>query len=273
MLLAVFADDRETFDKLWAWTAPICEIRADGLAAWRWRPQRRPARARQEQRDRRRSADRLGAAEGGRSWDDADYDRRGRKIAHAIGAKRRYASLFGPALSPGVAVSAPKDRDEGRSSISPTGCFRPSTRSSGSRRTSIGRGCAQRPRADRRGAIRPATSCRATGSRCKSACSRPPASRAVRLRRRARAALSRLGRAGGKGAAGRARRRLGRTPTTAPPPVVDIEAGTAIDVSPAKAIVRSRRSRVAPRMSDKFPAELRESISTATILRPCTCSR
>jgi endoglucanase len=35
MLLAAFAGDRATFDKLWAWTSSNLEIRGDGLAAWR----------------------------------------------------------------------------------------------------------------------------------------------------------------------------------------------------------------------------------------------
>ena len=38
MLLAVAADDRKAFDRLWHWTAKHLAIRPDGLLAWKWVP-------------------------------------------------------------------------------------------------------------------------------------------------------------------------------------------------------------------------------------------
>ncbi|SON58086.1 Minor endoglucanase Y precursor [Hartmannibacter diazotrophicus] len=38
MLLAAFADDRATFDRLWHWTKTTLGVRGDGLFAWRYDP-------------------------------------------------------------------------------------------------------------------------------------------------------------------------------------------------------------------------------------------
>jgi endoglucanase len=38
MLIAVAADDRETFDALWAWTRENLQVRGDRLTAWKWDP-------------------------------------------------------------------------------------------------------------------------------------------------------------------------------------------------------------------------------------------
>ncbi|RFB79063.1 endoglucanase [Methylovirgula sp. 4M-Z18] len=42
MLLAVLAEDRETFVRIWTFTQNELLIRDDGLAAWRWEPDRKP---------------------------------------------------------------------------------------------------------------------------------------------------------------------------------------------------------------------------------------
>ncbi|GGD34549.1 glycosyl hydrolase family 8 [Aureimonas glaciei] len=42
MLLAVAADDRRSFEQIWAWTRQELFIRDDGLAAWRWDPKATP---------------------------------------------------------------------------------------------------------------------------------------------------------------------------------------------------------------------------------------
>ncbi len=64
MLLAAFAGDRETFDKLWSWTAANLEIRGGRPRRLALAPARPPERRRQEQCDRRRSAYRLGSRRG-----------------------------------------------------------------------------------------------------------------------------------------------------------------------------------------------------------------
>ena len=43
MLLAVAANDRNTFDRIWNWTRANLMVRNDQLIAWRWEPNKRPA--------------------------------------------------------------------------------------------------------------------------------------------------------------------------------------------------------------------------------------
>ena len=102
MLLAFFADDRETFAKLWSWTSANLEARPDGLAAWRWRPQDNP-----HVLDKNNATDgdlliAWALAEAGKTWKNKDYTASARKIALAIGEHATYSSIFGPALSTGV---------------------------------------------------------------------------------------------------------------------------------------------------------------------------
>lgn len=42
MLLAVAANDRPTFERLWGWTRANLMVRDDQLIAWRWTPGQRP---------------------------------------------------------------------------------------------------------------------------------------------------------------------------------------------------------------------------------------
>ena len=91
MLLAAFSDDREAFDKIWGWTVANLQIRNDGLAAWRWRPQDDP-----HVRDKNNATDgdlllAWALAEAGRRWDAKTYDPSAEKIARAISAKLVYA--------------------------------------------------------------------------------------------------------------------------------------------------------------------------------------
>ena len=43
LLLAIAANDRATFDKIWGWTRANLMVRDDQLLAWRWDPAHRPA--------------------------------------------------------------------------------------------------------------------------------------------------------------------------------------------------------------------------------------
>jgi len=113
MLLAAYSDDRDGFDKIWGWTVANLQIRDDGLAAWRWKPQDDP-----HVRDKNNATDgdlllAWALAEAGRRWDAKTYDPAAAKIAHAIGGKLVHPSAFGPVLSPGVDGFGPKDRDDG----------------------------------------------------------------------------------------------------------------------------------------------------------------
>jgi endoglucanase len=113
MLLAAFADDNEMFASLWGWTSTHLEIRGDGLAAWRWRPQDNP-----HVKDRNNATDgdlliAWALAEGGREWNNPGYTRQARKIALAIASHATYPAIFGTALSPGVDGFGPKDGEDG----------------------------------------------------------------------------------------------------------------------------------------------------------------
>jgi len=113
MLLAAFSGDRVTFSQLWSWTLANLYIRGDGLAAWRWRPQDKP-----HVLDRNNATDgdlliAWALAEAGRKWKNADYIAQSRKISLAVGRLATYNSLFGKALSPGVAGFGPKDSEDG----------------------------------------------------------------------------------------------------------------------------------------------------------------
>jgi endoglucanase len=113
MLLAAFAADDETFARLWAWTSANLEIRGDGLAAWRWRPQDEP-----HVLDKNNATDgdlliAWALAEGGREWKNKEYTRQARRIALAIAAHAAYPAIFGTALSPGASGFGPDDRKDG----------------------------------------------------------------------------------------------------------------------------------------------------------------
>jgi endo-1,4-beta-D-glucanase Y len=113
MLLAAYSGDAATFSKLWAWTAANLYIRGDGLAAWRWRPQDKP-----HVLDRNNATDgdlliAWALIEGSREWLKPEYASKAREIALAIGRQATYETIFGRALSPGVAGFGPKDFDDG----------------------------------------------------------------------------------------------------------------------------------------------------------------
>lgn len=42
LILAALADDRATFERIWSFTKTDLLVRDDGLAAWRWEPDKRP---------------------------------------------------------------------------------------------------------------------------------------------------------------------------------------------------------------------------------------
>ena len=134
---------RETFAQLWSWTQANLEIRGDHLAAWRWRPQDNP-----HVLDHNNATDgdlliAWGLAEAGRRWRAARLYRRGAANRAVAGAQRGLSHrLRAGAAARRRRVRRRRRAATGRSSISPTGCFRPSTRSPKSRRRSIGRGCA-----------------------------------------------------------------------------------------------------------------------------------
>ncbi len=113
MLLAVAADDRETFRALWSWTRANLYLRKDGLGSWRWQPGTKP-----HVRDPNNAADgdvliAWALMEAGEAWGDAAATAAARRIARAVFAETVIATRFGPTLLPGVSGFRAGDRKDG----------------------------------------------------------------------------------------------------------------------------------------------------------------
>lgn len=102
MRLAVFFDDRATFDRIWGWTQEHLYIRGDRLAAWRWRPdQSEPV----DDLNNASDGDLLIAwslSLAGRQWRDPDYRDAARAIAADIRRKLVRVDNDRPVLLPGI---------------------------------------------------------------------------------------------------------------------------------------------------------------------------
>ena len=114
MLLAVAANDRMAFERLWGWTRANLMVRDDQLVAWRWEPGQRPAVS-----DMNNATDgdiliAWALAEAAEFWADASHRAAGRRIAVEIGRK---LALFktgqGALLLPGVAGFSADERPDG----------------------------------------------------------------------------------------------------------------------------------------------------------------
>lgn len=113
MVLAVAAQDRETFAHLWEWTSRELYIRPDGLAAWRWEPGQSP-----HVTDRNNASDgdlliAWALGEAGLRWDVPEYTQAMRKIAAALFSNAVIASRVGPVLLPGVEGFDAKSQPDG----------------------------------------------------------------------------------------------------------------------------------------------------------------
>ncbi len=114
MLLAVAANDRQTFDKLWGWTRANLMVRDDQLLAWRWDPARRPAIA-----DINDASDgdilvAWALTEAAEFWGDIALKVSARRVAVEIGRKLVvYKTKFGALLLPAVSGFAAEDRQDG----------------------------------------------------------------------------------------------------------------------------------------------------------------
>ena len=114
MLLAVAANDRETFDRIWGWTRANLMVRDDELVAWRWEPDKRPAVA-----DVNNASDgdlliAWALAEAADYWREPAYAVAGRRIA--VEAARKvvlFKTKLGAILLPGVAGFHAEDRSDG----------------------------------------------------------------------------------------------------------------------------------------------------------------
>ena len=113
MLLAVIADDRQTFDRIWRWTKRELYIRADGLAAWKWEPDKTP---RITDENNASDGDLLIAwalAEAAGRWGTRDHAHEAERIAKAIDRVNGARSPFGRVLMPGAVGFSAADRPDG----------------------------------------------------------------------------------------------------------------------------------------------------------------
>ncbi|MFN3720194.1 MAG: glycosyl hydrolase family 8 [Rhizobium rhizophilum] len=113
MLMAEAADDRDSFDRIWAWTKVNLFVREDGLAAWRWDPAQIPP-----------ITDRNNATDGdlliawalmraGQRWNEPDLQREARRISEAIVEHATIKTGHGLVLLPGVQGFGPDEQTDG----------------------------------------------------------------------------------------------------------------------------------------------------------------
>lgn len=114
MLLAVAADDKPGFERIWGWTRANLFVRDDALAAWRWEPEKRPAVA---DMNNATDGDLLIAwalTEAAEAWGEVSYRVAARRTAVEIGRKLVVMqSPNGPLLLPGLSGFAAEDRPDG----------------------------------------------------------------------------------------------------------------------------------------------------------------
>lgn len=114
MLLAVAANDRAAFERIWTWTRANLMVRDDQLIAWRWEPDQRPAVADMNDAS---DGDLLVAwalAEAAEAWHDLSHRVAGRRIAVEVGRKLILPrAAHGPLLLPAVSGFSAEDRGDG----------------------------------------------------------------------------------------------------------------------------------------------------------------
>ncbi|MDP4023018.1 glycosyl hydrolase family 8 [Methylobacterium sp. NEAU 140] len=114
MLLAVAANDRPVFERIWTWTRANLMVRDDQLLAWRWEPDKRPGVADMNDAS---DGDLLVAwalAEAADAWHDPSHRVAGRRIAVELGRKLILPkAAHGPVFLPAVRGFSAEDRPDG----------------------------------------------------------------------------------------------------------------------------------------------------------------
>jgi endoglucanase len=114
MLLAVAANDRPTFERIWGWTRANLMVRDDALLAWRWEPGRRPAVADMNDASDGDILVAWALAEAGDFWNDMSYRVAGRRIAVETARKVvMFKTKMGAILLPAVSGFHETDRADG----------------------------------------------------------------------------------------------------------------------------------------------------------------
>lgn len=115
LMLAVLADDRPAFERIWSFTRTQLLVRDDGLASWRWDPAASPNLT-----DPNNATDgdiliAYGLALAGTAWDDEGLTEAARAIARSIGRSMLVDVDGMPAILPGAEGFA--DRPDGRGPV------------------------------------------------------------------------------------------------------------------------------------------------------------
>lgn len=111
MLLAVAANDRPAFDRIWGWARANLMVRNDELMAWRFDPDKRPGVA---DTNNASDGDLLAAwalAEAAEFWADYSYRVAGRRVAVEVARKAMlYKTAHGTLILPGVVGYSASER-------------------------------------------------------------------------------------------------------------------------------------------------------------------
>lgn len=113
MLLAVIADDRRAFERIWTWTRRELYIRPDGLAVWKWEPDKTP---RVTDQNNASDGDLLIAwalAEAAERWSLRELASEAERIVSAMDRVNGARSPFGRVLMPGASGFASAERPDG----------------------------------------------------------------------------------------------------------------------------------------------------------------
>lgn len=114
MVLAVAADDRGAFERIWGWTRANLMVRDDQLVAWRWEPGKRPAIADMNDASDGDLLIAWALMEAAEAWGDPAHRVAARRIAVELGRKLILPrSPYGPILLPAIAGFAAEDRPDG----------------------------------------------------------------------------------------------------------------------------------------------------------------
>lgn len=114
MLLAVAANDRPTFDRLWGWTRANLMVRDDQLVAWRWEPRKRPAVADMNDASDGDILIAWALTEAAELWGDTSQRTAGRRIAVEVARKVvLFKTKLGAILLPAVTGFHADDRPDG----------------------------------------------------------------------------------------------------------------------------------------------------------------
>jgi endo-1,4-beta-D-glucanase Y len=114
MLLAVAANDRATFERIWGWTRANLFVRSDELMAWRWEPNKRPAISDMNDASDGDILVAWALTEAAEAWSDTGYRVAARRVAVDVGRK---VVLFktdrDPYLLPAISGFSAEDRSDG----------------------------------------------------------------------------------------------------------------------------------------------------------------